>query len=297
MDTENTNPSQCELVPLLTDAAFRRSVVGQPGLADPVRAYWQRYETMSDGERTTVITPLINKVEAFTSRSSIRLMLGQSDGFNLRDVFTHRKTVLISLAKGALGEETTRLLGSLLVSLLWQATLTRASIPAEQRHPCFAYVDEAAELMRLAVPLNDMAAQARGLGLGLVLATQILAQVPDSFKAAFLGTIRSQATFAVEHGDAKLLEARFAPLTADDLQGLGRYEVALRPCLDGVTHAPLTLTTLPLPEAVRDGRELAASSQIRYGGSRADVEASLKARLTLSSPHDAVGRRQLGGRS
>jgi Helicase HerA, central domain len=287
----------CELVPLLTDPAFRRAIVSQPGLPDSLRAYWQRYEQMSGSGQQQVITPLINKAEAFTSRTAIRLMLGQSDGFDLQDIFTHRKAVLISLAKGTLGEETARLLGSLLVSLLWQATLSRAAIPLELRHPCFAYIDEASDLMRLPVPFPDMAAQARGLGLGLIIATQILAQIPDSFKAAFLGTIRTQSTFAVERDDARLLEDRFAPLTADDLQGLGRFEVALRPCLDGVTHSPLTLATVPLPQAARDGRELMVASQNRYGRNCADVEAALRTRLTTASPNGTVGRRAVGGRS
>jgi hypothetical protein len=287
----------CELVPLLTDTTFRRFVASQPGLSDMLRAYWQRYENMSAGEREQTITPLTNKVEAFTSRTSIRLMLGQSEGFDLHDIFWHHKVVLISLAKGSLGEETARLLGSLIVSLFWQTTLSRVDIPPDLRHPCFAYIDEASDLMRLPIPLSDIAAQARGLGLGLIIATQILAQVPDSFKAAFLGTIRTQATFAVEREDAKLLETRFAPLTADDLQGLARYEVAMRPCLDGITQMPVTLTTLPLGSSTRQPGELAAASRQRYGLARADVEQHLRARSMTTSANGSVGRRAWGGGS
>lgn len=251
----------CELVPLLTEPAFRRFIVSQPSVPETARAYWLRYENMSDGERQQTITPLVNKVEAFTGRTPIRLMLGQSDGLDLRDIFWQRKVVLVSLAKGSLSEDVANLLGALLLSLLWQATLSRITIPPEQRHPCFAYIDEAVDLMKLPVPFDSMAAQARGLGLGLVFGLQLLAQVPDYLKPTFLGTIRTQATFAVERDDAKVLEPRFMPLTADDLQGLARYELACRPCLDGITRSPVTLTTLPLDAPVRDADELAASSR------------------------------------
>lgn len=287
----------CELVPLLTDPSFRRFVTNQPGLSDPLRIYWQRYEQLSDGERQQATQPLINKVEAFTSRTAIRLMLGQSQGFDLREIFWQRKTVLVNLAKGRIGTETANLLGSLLVSLFWQATSARVQIAPEQRHACFAYIDEAADLLRLPIPFDAIAAQARGLGVGLIVATQVLAQVPDYLRSAFLGTIRTQATFAVEREDAKLLEPRFAPLTADDLQGLGRYEVALRPCLDGITHTPLTLSTVPLADPLRNASELVAASQQRYGQARTDVEQALRARTAVASNNGSVGRRSWGGRS
>jgi hypothetical protein len=285
----------CELVPLLTDLSFRRFVVNQPGLPDTFQAYWRRFDAMSDGERQQAIAPLLHKAEAFTSRTPIRLMLGQSTGFDLRDIFRQRKAVLISLAKGSLGTETANLLGALLVSLLWQATLSRVSVPAEQRRPAFAYIDEAADLMRLPLPLADMFSQARGLGLGVLAATQYLHQVPESIKAALLGTVRTQIAFAVEREDGLLLAPRFAPLTVEDLQGLARYEVALRPCLDGVTHSPVTLATLPLSAPTRDADALAAVSRGRYGRSRSDVEASLTARIHATAESTTVGRRRRGG--
>jgi hypothetical protein len=281
----------CEMVPLLTAPAFRRFVTAQPGLPEAVRGFWARYEAMSEAEQQHVIAPLLHKVEAFTSRTLIRLMLGQSTGFDLREIFTKRAAVLVSLAKGSLGIETANLLGSLLVSLLWQTTLARVSVPVDKRRPVFAYIDEAVDMMRLPLPLADMFAQARGLGVGVVVATQILAQVPESIRAAFLGTVRTQATFATERADAGLLAARFAPLTTDDLQGLARYELALRPCLDGVTHSPLTLTTLPLPPSLREPGELARLCRDRDGVPRSEVEAALRARSSVSTHSQSVGRR------
>jgi hypothetical protein len=271
----------CELMPLLTQPAFRRFVTAQVTLPDSLRAFWQWYEQISDGERLQAIGPVSNKVEAFTGRTPIRLMLGQSSGLELSDIFRRRRAVLISLAKGTLGTETANLLGALLVSSLWQETMRRVSVPAALRRPVFAYIDEAADIMRLPIALGDMLAQARGLGLGVVAASQLIAQVPDAVRAAFLGTIRTQLTFAVEHDDAVVLARRFAPLTVDDLTNLGTFEVALRPCVAGVTAAPVTGVTLDLGAASRNADELANASRQQFGTARHEVEAALRSRLNV----------------
>jgi hypothetical protein len=281
----------CELLPLLTQPAFRRYVVGQPTLPVTLRPFWQWFDQISDGERLQAIGPVSNKVEAFTGRTPIRLMLGQSSSLDLSSIFRERRVVLVSLAKGTLGSETANLLGALLVSSLWQATMARVRIPAERRRPVFAYIDEAADIMRLPIPLSDMLAQARGLGLGIIAATQIIDQVPNSVKAAMLGTVRTQLTFAVEYDDATMLARRFAPLSVDDLTNLGPHEVAIRPCLNGVTVAPVTGVTLPLEEPVRDADVLAATSRHLYGRPRNEVEAAIRNRVNV---HPARGTGRFG---
>lgn len=289
----------CELLPLLMQPAFRRFVTGQPSLPATLRPFWQMYEELSDGGRLQAIGPVANKVEAFTGRTPIRLLLGQSEGLDLTSIFRERRVVLISLAKGTLGSETANLLGALLVSSLWQATMERVRTPAERRTPTFAYIDEAADIMRLPIALADMLAQARGLGLGIIAATQLIDQVPNTVKAALLGTVRTQLTFAVEHDDAVVLARRFAPLSVDDLTGLGPFEIAIRPCLHGVTAAPVTGTTLPLDAPVREAEALAAASRLRYGTPRADVEAALLGRVDVPRARGSrrFGREPEGGDS
>lgn len=127
----------------------------------------------------------------------------------------------------------------------------------------------------------DALAQARGLGLGLVLAHQYLGQLPSALQAAVVGTARSSVIFQLDHEDARTLERRFAPaLTADDLMGLGAYEVAARLCVDGQTRTPITGRTLPLGEPTRDAFALVKASRERYGAQREAVEAGLRARVT-----------------
>lgn len=297
--TDGAALTVAELVPLLTQPAFRHFVLDQRGVPEAVRAYWRRHDQRSEADRDNIIQPLLNKVEAFTGRTAIKLMLGQSEGIDLRAVLRDRAVVLVSLAKGSLGEPAANLLGALIISLFWQATLARIGVSAEHRSPAFAYIDEAADVMRLPVPLADAFSQSRGLSVGWITALQYLhSRVPDAIKAALLGTIRTQLAFAVEHEDALLLAKRFAPLTIEDLTGLDSYEAAVRLCVNGVTRAPVTMTTLPLEPAVREADELAAASWQRYGASRAEVEAAIKARITppgSTGPAGEFGRRVRGG--
>lgn len=288
-----------EIVPVLTQPGFRRLVLGDERLPGGLRSFWQWYEGMSDGERAQAIGPVLNKVEAFTSRTPIRLLLGQSEGIDLGAVFRERNVLLVSLAKGTLGTETANLLGSLLVSALWQATLARVRVDAARRRAVFAYIDEVQDIVRLPLAIADMLAQARGLGLGLTLANQYLAQLPEAVKAAVLGTVRTQVTFAVEHEDAGVLAKRFDPLTVDDLKGLGQYEIAVRPSVNGTTLAPVTGVTLPLGRALRDPAELARASRERHGTPRAEVEAAITRRLNSAGTTDSTGgfgRRPRGDR-
>ena len=95
----------CEVPLLLTDPTFRRRLVGR--VDDPVGLgpFWGWYEGLSDAERTQAIGPVMNKLRAFLLRRRIRNVIGQAEpAFDLERALTERRIVLVSLAKGLLGE-------------------------------------------------------------------------------------------------------------------------------------------------------------------------------------------------
>jgi len=279
-----------ELPELLLNASFRRMVTSQRSVPATVRSFWASYEAMSEGERAQVIGPSLNKLRSFTTRTSLRLLLGQSRGIRLSDIFTRRRIVLVSLAPGKLGADTAALLGSLVVSSFWAATLQRITVAEERRHPVMVYLDEFQNVLRLPVDLADMLAQARGLGVGLTLSHQYLAQLSDTVKTAVLGTVRTQVCYQLQPEDARAMSARFMPLMPDDLVGLAVYEVAIRPCVEGATLGPVTGRTLPLVPPTTDGALIAQTSLSRYGRPRAEVETALSERLKARSRGRDLGR-------
>jgi hypothetical protein len=281
-----------EVAPLLENPLFRRFVTGQRSVPESVRSFWAAYEAMSSGERAHVIAPGLNKLRALTTRTNLRLILGQSTGLDVADVFTKRRILLVSLNKGLVGSETAQLLGSLLVAALRNATLRRASVPQAARRPAWAFLDEFQDVLRMGDDIADGLAQARGLGVGYVLANQYLGQLPRTMQAAVLGTVRSSIAFQLDHDDAAVLERRFSPsLGVEDLMGLEAYEIAARLCVDGQTRPPVTGKTVPLGEPVRDAFALTQASRARYGVPRADVEAALRARVPSPAKAASFGQR------
>jgi len=274
---------------LLTDPAFRRPLVGR--LNDPValQPFWGWFEGLPERERTAAIGPIMNKLRAFLLRRRLRNILGQAaPAFDFDEALAGRAIVLVPLPKGLLGEEAAALLGSLVVTRLWQATEARAAIPASQRPVTFAYIDEFQDYLHLPIGVETMLAQARGLGLGLTLAHQHLGQLPSSVREAVLANARSRVIFQVPASDALALARELAPqVTAINLQGLGRFEVVARLTANGRAAPPVTGTTLPPPAPTGQAEMARSQSRSRYGISREEVEAAIRARH--------IGRRPGGG--
>ena len=280
---------------LLTDPGFRRPLVGR--LNDPValQPFWGWFEGLPDRERTAAIGPIMNKLRAFLLRRRLRNILGQAvPAFDFDEALASRAIVLVPLPKGVLGEEAAALLGSLVVTRLWQATEARVAIPAAQRPMTFAYIDEFQDYLHLPIGVETMLAQARGLGLGLTLAHQHLGQLPASVREAVLANARSRVIFQVPASDALALARELAPqVAAINLQGLGRFEVVARLTASGRATPPVTGTTLPPPAATGQAEIARSQSRAKYGISRAEVEAAIRARHVGRRPGSGTptGRR------
>lgn len=281
----------CEVPRLLTDAAWRRQLVGH--LDDPIglEAFWASYEAWKEGERTAAIAPILNKLRALTLRSRVRRIIGQAEGIDLGRVLAEGKLLFVPLRKGLLGEETASLLGALLLSRLWQAVQGRVSLPSSQRRPVMAVLDEFQDYLALPTNLATVLAQSRALGLGLTLAHQHLGQLPREVRAAVLANARTKIVFQSSADDARTLAREFAPhLGAEDLQGLGPYEVAALIAVAGQVAPPATGVTYPPSEATGQAAAARAYSQARYGVDATEVEAAIRARHGAGNSSGPIGR-------
>jgi hypothetical protein len=267
---------------LLTDPGFRRPLIAR--LSDPVGLgpFWNWYNALSDGERLQAIGPVMNKLRTFLVRRRLRNILGQAEPqFNFDQALAHRSIVLVPLTKGLLGEESAALLGSLVVTRLWQAVQGRASLDPAERPVTFAYIDEFQDYLHLPMGVEAMLTQARGLGLGLTLAHQHLGQLPASVREAVLANARNRVIFQVAASDAQALARELAPdVAAIDLQNLGRFEVVARLSAGGQVMRPVTGRTLAAPPATGQAAAARLLSRARYGLDRAEVELAIQVRHT-----------------
>jgi hypothetical protein len=279
---------------LLTDPGFRRPLVGR--MNDPVALgpFWGWYDGLSDGERTQAIGPVMNKLRTFLLRRRLRNILGQANpAFDFDEALAARAIVLVPLSKGLLGDEAAALLGSLVVTRLWQAVQARTAVAQAERPATFAYIDEFQDYLHLPIGVEAMLTQARGLGLGLTLAHQHLGQLPASVREAVLANARSRVIFQVAATDAHALARELAPeVSAVNLQGLGRFEVVARLSAGGQVSPPVTGTTLPAAGTTGQAALARLRSRARYGVSRDEVEAAIQARHTGRPGGGSVGRRR-----
>jgi hypothetical protein len=289
----------CEVPLILTDPGYRRRLVG--GLNDPVglESFWGWYEGLSEPMRGEVVGPVLNKVRAFIMRARVRNIVGQSQPkLNLRDVLEGRKVLLVSLASGLLGDEAAALLGALVIAELWNATQARAGQHVDNRQPVMAYLDEWQNFLHLPTPMASVLAEARGLGLGMVLAHQHLGQLPTEAQHAVMANARSKVVFQLPAGDARLIARELGGvLTDDDLQGLGAYEVAAQLFAAGTTQPVATATTRPMGQPTSSADEVRAASRQHYGVDRSEVEKQLRSRQHARADAPTGRRQRHGGRS
>lgn len=267
---------------LLTNPGFRRSLTQAAIKNDPLGlgTFWGWYEALSDAEREHVIAPLMNKLRPVLMRPGMRGVLGQREPkFLLRDVFTKRRILLVSVSRGILGPEAARLLGSLVVGLLWQTAQGRAAVAPKHRATVSVFIDEVQEYLRLPGDLGDALAQARGLGVGFVLAHQHLGQLTTSVREAVLTNARSRVAFQLSARDARDLARAGGRLTADDFLALPAFQAYAQLSVRGEAAPWCSLLTSPLPPPTSRPSVVRAASRQTYGQALEDIERELLSQL------------------
>jgi hypothetical protein len=214
-----------DLPQLLTDAAFRRSVIGAVSSDMTLSSFWAAFEEMSPGARANVIAAPMNKLRKYLLRKNLAGVLGQSSPkFRLRDVFREGKTVLVPLNDALIGPGAAQLLGSLVVAEVWMATLERAAGRNPSAKLGMVFVDEVQQFLNLPTSIADALATSRSYGIGWHLARQFRGQLAPSMRAAFDANARSKIAFALGPDDARDYARMTAALDAEDFQALPPYE-------------------------------------------------------------------------
>jgi hypothetical protein len=274
---------------MLTDESFRHRITAQ--LKDPVGLgpYWRGFEAMKDTERRMEIAPVLNKIRQFLLRPGLRNVLGQAQPkFDLNDLFTKNRIVLVPLNKGMIGSESAQLLGSLLVGMTWTLALSRAKLPASQRHLVSIYIDELQDYLSLPTDLSDALAQARGLGVGLTLAHQYREQLPPDIRAGVDANARNKIVFGLNASDAKAFAGMAPGLEPEDFIKLPRYHIYTSLQSGGKCTGWLSGQALPPSPATRKPEELRVKSMAVYGKPAEDIEAEYLAQLGYATADNAA---------
>ena len=161
------------------------------------------YDAASGSEQRTWAAPIKNKINALLEHPKLHEIFSHPKStFNFRDILDNGKVLIVNLNKGRLGDNAW-LLGSLLISKLQMAALSRTDVEEEKRRKFYLYVDEFDNFATDS--FIPMLTETRKFGLFLRLAHQQLAQLSDRLMHAILGNSYVQFYFKLNHDDAQIL--------------------------------------------------------------------------------------------
>ncbi len=218
---------------LLDESAFRKRIALRV-TNEQVRHFWlHEYEKYPARFRAEAIAPLQNKLGAFLSDPLLqRILSTPKSSFDLRRVMDEGKILIVNLAKGKIGEGPAALLGSLLVSGIGFAGLSRSELPPVERRDFYLYVDEFQTFATMA--FASMLSELRKYRVDLILANQYLSQLDPQVRDAVLGNVGTLVAFRVGPMDAEILAREFDPeFSAGDLMNLSNYQIDLKMMVDG----------------------------------------------------------------
>lgn len=235
-----------DILRLYAEKAYRRVVVAE--IRNPVvRAFWKsEFAHYPPRYAAEALAPIQNKLGALLSDPVLyRTLVTPQIDLHFRQIMDEGRVLVVNLAKGRLGSDTAQALGSLLISTIGLAAVSRAEADPAMRRPFFLYVDEFQSFTTLS--FANMLTELRKYGVGLTLAHQHLHQLEADVRHAVLGNAGSLISFRTGVEDAALLSKEFAPVFDPlDLINLPNRRCYVRLMIEGVPSAPFSGASLPL---------------------------------------------------
>jgi hypothetical protein len=278
---------------LYAEPGFRRTAIAR--IHDPIiAAEWRSFEeSLSPAEQVAHVGPAIARVTDVLSRPGLRTVLSQPEPkLNIERLLTEKRWLCVSLSPGTLGEPAAHLLGGVVTYLVWAAVEKRAAIPAEKRPQVMFVLDELQSLSNLPVGLEVFFERTRSLNCAVVAATQAVSRLPERTRQSMLANVGSLMTFRGGADESQRLARELAPLTAADIAGLARYEVAARVNTGSAGNGSAIVTgrTEPLPPATGQAERIRTLSAERYGRGPREVEEQLRRRGQGDDQESGYGR-------
>jgi type IV secretory pathway TraG/TraD family ATPase VirD4 len=242
---ERPNSTMIDILRVLSDRGFRKELV-KSIRNETVRTFFQsEFERYTFGNRSDGIAPIQNKVGAFLADPLLNHLLTSPESeIRVRSVMDEGKVLLVNLAKGRLGEDSSSLLGGLMVTTIGLAAFSRADLPPKERRDFFVYVDEFQTFTTLAV--TNMLSELRKYRVGFTIAHQYLHQLEPDVRHAVLGNVGTIMSFRLGAEDTPYFVREFAEEFEEiDLLQLPNYRIYLKLMIDGAPSRPFSAMTLP----------------------------------------------------
>lgn len=267
---------------MFSDKEYRKRVV--TNVTDvSVKSFWKdEFAEYDERFQRQAASAIQNKVGQFVSNPQVRNIVGQTESsFDVREMMDKEKIMLINLSKGQVGEDNARLIGSMLITKMYLAAMSRADTGTQggdlsQLPQFYFYVDEFQSFANES--FAGILSEARKYKLSLIIAHQYIEQMTEDVRNAVFGNVGTMIAFRVGAFDAEVLEKEFQPtFTAEDLVNLGFAQIYLKLMLNGVSSKPFSARTLPPmePDHASHREKIRELSREKYGQPREEVEAEI----------------------
>jgi type IV secretory pathway TraG/TraD family ATPase VirD4 len=221
----------------------------------------------------------------------VRNIIGQAkSAFNMYDAMQEGKIILVNLAKGISGEETSKLIGKIFAMQIKLSALKRARIPEEDRQPFYLYVDEFQNYV--STSFESILSEARKYRLGLVVAHQYVDQLKqeglggnlDLSKTIF-GNVGSMFVFKVGAPDAEFLAKEFEPeFSQTDLTSTEMFMGACKISINNQQSRPFSFKakvpySIPAKNSPEKVQVIKQISSLKWGSKREIVDKEIYFRV------------------
>ncbi len=241
---EQPDATMHHILRIFSDKKFRTAVAKSLKNATVRNFFEKEYDRYSFGYRADGVASIQNKVGAFLADPVLnRILTTSKSDIHVRKIMDEGKVLLVNLAKGRLGEDSSSLLGALLVTTIGLAAYSRADIVENQRRNFFAYVDEFQSFTTMA--LANMLSELRKYRVAFTIAHQYLHQLDSDIQHAVLGNAGTIISFRVGAEDAPYLAREFVGEFEEiDLIQLPNHRIYLKLMVDGSPSRPFSAVTL-----------------------------------------------------
>jgi hypothetical protein len=265
---------------LLSDQGYRTHILSRVRNPAVLDFFHNTFDRWQNSFREEAISPVLNKVRAFTTNPLLRAIIGQTrSSFDFREAMDNQKIILCDLSKGAIGADSAMLLGSLIVMQEKLAALSRSDIPESERIPHLLFAEEAQNFIG---DFESILAETRKYNLILAVATQGSESLPREAIAAIFTNAANLIAFRGSNADALKFQDEFMMFPGASIQDLPDYRAWVRTlaCDDnGCRPAePEQVATYP-PSTKDPGMEwrsrIERTSNERYTKLRVEVETNI----------------------
>lgn len=240
---EQKDATLSDIPRLFRDQTYRKRIAASLQ-NEPVRLFWEKeFERYSFAYRADGVASIQNKIGAFLADPVMRRILtNPKELVSLRRIMDEGKVLLVNLGKGKIGEDSSALLGGLLVTTIGLAAYSRADTALESRRGFFVYVDEFQNFTTLAVA--NMLSELRKYRVGLTMAHQYLHQLEPEIRHAVLGNAGTLISFRLGAEDAGYISREFdGRFEIGDLLNLENHHIYLKLMIDGQPSRPFSAHT------------------------------------------------------